>query len=283
MNFTTFNFGPQKTPLAIKIILALTIFFSLFLAIAANSFLVSFFSLNYGVFSHWHIWQIFTNLFILPSYAISAGFLFHLAFNLYLIWVLGSSIIDLKSYKNFLLVFCTSILTSSVFAAFIITYFFPSKFFFGANLLIYSLAILWLNLHKNAKLLLFFSLPFQAKWLISFIIAFNLLSLLSKHEFVYFLTYLFTIALTYVLSQLSWQTTKIMSWIKKNLSLSKPPSKKKNYYHESKIYDITTGEPILSDEEFLEAIKVRISLYGEEILTEKERTRREKILKSKNR
>jgi hypothetical protein len=51
---------------------------------------------------------------------------------------------------------------------------------------------------------------------------------------------------------------------------------------QSKIYDIKSGEPIGSDEQFMDAMLARISLYGEETLTAEEKQRMVEISKKKS-
>jgi hypothetical protein len=44
-------------------------------------------------------------------------------------------------------------------------------------------------------------------------------------------------------------------------------------YKNAKIFDIHSGEPLLSDDEFMDSLLARISKYGEEVLTPEGRKR----------
>ena len=48
-----------------------------------------------------------------------------------------------------------------------------------------------------------------------------------------------------------------------------------------KIFDFHTGVPVLDDDQFMDAMLARISLYGEEILTPEEKNRMRKISERK--
>ena len=158
----------------------------------------------------------------------------------------------------------------------------------GANIVLYSIATAWLMLHRDAKLLLFFTLPFKAKWLILGIMGFDLLFLLSHGSFIYFFTYLSSALIAYLFSLLLWNTFSPFEFLKKTeknilniLNLFKRRKKSKKY-HRSKVYDFKTGEPLLDDDEFMDAMLTRISLYGEDILTKKEKRRMKKISEKKS-
>ncbi len=52
-------------------------------------------------------------------------------------------------------------------------------------------------------------------------------------------------------------------------------------YRHSKIYDIKSGEPLLDDDQFMDAMLDQISRYGEESLTPAEKKRMKEISEKK--
>jgi len=50
----------------------------------------------------------------------------------------------------------------------------------------------------------------------------------------------------------------------------------------NKVVDFKTGQPILDDDQFMDAMLARISLYGESVLTPDEKNRMRKISERKS-
>jgi membrane associated rhomboid family serine protease len=282
MHFQRPNIGPKNTPKVIKAVIILTALFSILSATIPNMYFFKFFGLSFEGIKTGFIWQILTNLFIIPNQKISFSFVFHLVFNLYMLWVFGTAIIDLKGKNHLISIFLVTGILSSTVALFLTPFIFA-----GANILIYSFAFAWLMLHKDARLLLFFSIPVKAKWLILGVMGINLLSLLSSYSLDYFFSYLTSFALTYFYALLIWKTFSpfpfLKNFEKSVIHLLKKIFSKKNFYS-SKIFDFKTGKSKkLSDKEFLDKILEKISIHGKSSLTKRELKKLNKISKkSKN-
>ena len=136
------------------------------------------------------------------------------------------------------------------------------------------------------KLLLFFVIPVSVKWLILSFLGFTLLVSLSNTDIPSFFAYLSSSLFSYFFALIIWKTRGpfpiLEKFEKKFVFRIKKKKKKKQTFHESKIYDFKTGEPLLDDDDFLDAMLTRIDLYGEEILTKKEKKRMQEISKKKN-
>jgi membrane associated rhomboid family serine protease len=277
MNFNR-NIGPKNTPKIIKLIIILTAILSIFSATIPNMHFFKFFALSMDGVKTGFFWQLLTNLFIIPNQKISFSFVFHLVFNLYMLWVFGTAIIDLKGKKHLISLFLITGILSSTVALFLTPFIFA-----GANIPIYSFAFAWLMLHKDAKLLLFFSIPLKAKWLILGVMGINLLSLISSHSFDYFFSYLSSFTLTYFYALLIWKTFSpfsfLMKFEKNVIHLLKKIFSKKKFYS-SKIFEFKTGKrKKLSDEEFLDKMLEKISIHGKSSLTKRELKKLNKITK----
>ncbi len=285
MSFNSFQVGPTSTPRIIKVLILLTIIVSLFVATVPKDYLFNLLGLSVKGAKNGLYFQIITNLFIIPDKTISFGFVINLLFNSYLIWVFGSAIIELKGLKHFLFLSVISGILSSTVALYIMS-FSPFFVFAGSTILVYAFSMAWLMLHSDAKILLFFALPFSAKWLILGAIGLNLLSLLSQENYVYFFSYLSSAFFAYLYALLIWQKHGPLNFLKKIekklihiMQKCKIKNKKDKAFHPSKIYDINTREPILDDDAFMDAMLSRISIYGEDILTKEERKRMDEIAK----
>lgn len=288
MTFSSYSLGPGATPKLIKIILALTAFFNLLIAIIPQKYLAFLLDLSTLGIEKGFIFQTLTNLFIIENPSITFGFILHLLFNLSIIWIIGVSLIELKGMKHFIyLVFISSILSSSL-ALGLLFAFSSSSIFFGGSIIIYVIATAWLMLHSDAKILLFSTIPFKGKWLILGLMAINLISLLTEGAYLHFFVYLSAAFFAYIMALILWRVHSPFQFLK-NIELSiinflhkaERKSQQHKEFKSSKIYDFKTGEPIVDDDEFMDAMLTRISLYGEDILTKSERKRMEKISKKK--
>lgn len=287
MTFSSYRLGPSATPKLIKIILALTAFINLLIALIPHKYLGFLLGLSKQGIENGFVWQIFTNLFIIENPSITFGFVLHLIFNLSVIWIIGTSLIELKGIAHFIYLVSVSSIFSSSLALALLFAFSSSSIFFGGSIIIYVIAMGWLMLHSDAKILLFSTIPFKGKWLILGLMAINLISLLSEGAYMHFSVYLSSIFFSYMTALILWKVHSPFLFLK-NMEhtiinfLHKAESKAQHRdFKSSKIYDFKTGEPIVDDDEFMDAMLTRISLYGEEILTKSERKRMEKISKKK--
>lgn len=286
MNFSSNNLAPGYTPKIIKTLISLFVIFNLFSAIINHEYVRYFLGLSLDGIKNYYFWQIITNLFVFGNPTITFSFVFKLLFCIYTIWIFGTSITELKGTKQFMIIFSFASILSSFFALCFL-YIFPSTHvFFGGTILLYVISMQWLMIHSDAKILLFFALPFNAKWIILGGMGINLLSLLSEGFYLYFSTYLFSAISTYLLCLMIWKIHSPFSFlrkIEKNIFFYFHKTKKSSHkeFQPTKIFDFKTGQPIIDDDEFMDSMLNRISLYGEDILTKKERKRMEKISKKK--
>ena len=287
MNFSSYKVGPKSTPKLIKIILTSSAIINILIAIIPQKYPAFLLGLSLEGMKTGFFWQVLTNLLIIENPSVTFGFILHLLFNLSIIWVLGSSIIELKGIKHFIYIVSIASVFSSFLALGLMFIFSPSYIFLGGSILIYSMATAWLILHGDAKIVLFSSLPFKGTWLILGLMAINLFSLLSKGAYICFFVYIFSSVVSYFLSLLLWKVHSPFKCLKKmELSIihfaHKTSGKTMHkMFKGSKIYDFKTGEPIVDDDEFMNAMLTRISLYGEEVITKGERKRMDKISKKK--
>src|SRR5512147_2338520 len=112
MNNSQYRLGPTQTPKGLKILIFATFFTSLCVALFNNLFhpsLEELLGLSPQGIQNFYLWQLFTYLFVHPvAHGISFSFLLSLGFSLYLIWVMGSSIIQKRGILSFFLLFFSS-------------------------------------------------------------------------------------------------------------------------------------------------------------------------------
>ena len=104
--------GPSHTPKIIKYLISITAILS-FVCMAFAPFfekrsLYTIFSLSFYGITHGYFWQIITYLFVIPTLQFDFNFILHMVFNLYLLWIFGTSYIQYRSVKRFVLLYFTS-------------------------------------------------------------------------------------------------------------------------------------------------------------------------------
>lgn len=264
------SFTPTATPLPLKILLL-----SLAISAPLSPFTFPYLALSASGIDHLYLWQFLTYPFVCPF---PSGIL-HLAFNLFLIWTFGASLMERLHPKTFFLLFFGSTLLSGL-TAWLGQLTFHATPFFGSSPPLYALLTAWVILNPEAELLLFFTLPVKARNLLLGLIGLNLLIDLSRSDWIPLFAFTPAILFAYFFTILACRTRSSFrflagfeNWILRARSAKPAP--------QSKIYDIKSGQPNLSDEKFMDAMLARISLHGEESLTPEERKRMQKISEKK--
>jgi len=260
----SYRLGPAKTPRPLKILVLMTFVISLVSALFDRILPLSpqqILSLSLDGMESGFLWQLATYLFVHPlSHGLSFSFLLSLAFDLYVLWVIGTSLIERKGINSFFSLYFLSGIVSG-FAIYGMQWLTQSPIPFSGNWTsIYAVLIAWLMLYPGMELLLFLTVPVKAKWLILGTLGANLLIDFSTGDFVHTTAYLTAAFTGYFYAILFWST--------------KTESHRDQYlYPRAKVYDFKTGRAILNDNEFLEAMLTKVSLHGKESLTWKERWR----------
>ncbi len=265
--------GPNRTPKALKNLLLWTLGISLFSALFNNFFPqvlgwtspYDWLSLSRWGMNHYFFWQFFTYIFVHPFvHGVSFSFLFSLAFNLYLIWIIGASILEKRGVAAFLSLYFLSGIFVGLVLMLVQTLMGSELSFSGNTAVLYSLLITWIILNPEAQILLLVGMPLKARSLVLTVLAANLLIDLSVGDWQHVVAYLAGASFGFLYPLIAWKTKKAAPFDTRG-----------------KIYDFKTGKAILSDEEFLDAMLSKISLYGKKSLTWRERWRLRRISKRK--
>ncbi|HRW58725.1 MAG TPA: rhomboid family intramembrane serine protease [Chlamydiales bacterium] len=285
-----YQFGPKKAPSLIKTLVILTISISLLCSIFAKTipFIPFLFTLSYAGIKKLFLWQILTQLFCQNSFVFNAGFAIHLFFNSYIIWTIGSALLERKSSKSLFYLILSTGIFSSITALITMNIFNLSTIFTGNTLLLYILLIAWMILNPHARLLLFFAIPFKACNLITALLGFNLVLFLSNGQFIYFFTYLLTSIFTYLYIIFFWNEKSPFMFLnnfenslhnlrhKFSRIISRKPT---SYYQNAKIYDFKSQKPTNQDELFINAMLEKISKNGIKSLSLFERIKLKRLSK----
>jgi membrane associated rhomboid family serine protease len=275
MTFPHYRFGPHHTPRPLKYLVLGTLLISLF-AGATHRIFPHYFgwaspqqilSLSSWGIDHFFVWQFFSYLFVHPLVeGLSFSFFLSLAFDCYLLWVIGASLIERKGLNHFFSLYFFSGILSGLLVALLQKVSHSPLVFSGNGTSIYALLIAWMALFPRAEFLLFLAIPVRASWLILGILGLNLLIDLSSGDWIRVLGYGSAALLGYLYGLIFWREREASS-----------------FYARAKRYDFKTGQAILNDEEFLEAMLTKIALKGKASLTWRERWRLRCISKKRNR
>jgi len=296
-----FRLGPTSTPSIVKWTIISTLIVSFF-ALISNALFSQvlglpspqyLFSLTTWGIHKFFLWQFISYLFVQPvtKGGISIALILHVFFDIYLLWAMGSAIVQARGIKHFLgLYFGGGLFIGVVAYASLLLVGSPAPFA-GATPCIYMLLIGWVFLFPETNLSLFLLLPIRAKWLVFGLIGVNLFLDFSNGNFFYFLVTASAMIYAYLYSVLAWEMLgpfRHLHAMEKKLIYFKRMMK--NSVHQivdvevqpSKVYDFKTGKAIIHDDEFMDACLDKISSHGKSSLTARERLRMWRISKKKS-
>lgn len=293
---TTYQWGPGVTPKVISRLITWTCVITICSALLQALFdhlsiapgPQDLLGLSWHGMQQWYLWQPITYLFIQSSYqGISFFFLLTLLFSMYLIWVLGSNLVERIGAASFLRFYLFCGIASGVFCLLLMPLTGQYSFLAGPAPSILAIMLAWSMFHPETEILLFFLIPLKAKWVLAFIIAAILLTNLSQGDLVTLSLYISALVFAYLYAVMAWGaqtpfafTHHFDSYLAKKGDRLFALFSKKLFKHQpskSKIFDIKTGEAVLDDDQFIDAMLTKISRSGEKSLSKSERTRMQRI------
>jgi membrane associated rhomboid family serine protease len=205
----SYKIGPRNTPIIIKIILGFIISLSLFNALITPFFkahyITYFLGLSVDGLKNYYFWQLVTYNFLQISYGISISFIIELLFNVYLIWIIATSVLERISQIQYVIFY----ILNSVFSAFVMLAVmaigYPHFIYAGATISLYATLVAWMMLNPpDTRIFLFFAIPMKHYWLVLGLIGFNLLSNLSNNQMVNFFGCIAVSVFSYFYSVIIW-------------------------------------------------------------------------------
>lgn len=298
------QFGPEKTAPVIKYLLICTGAVSLICALLHplfNQFFgmsspLQWLSLSWNGLTQFFLWQPFTYVFIQDgaAYGISLSFLIALTFNLYLLWILGSTILEKIGNRAFLTFYFSTAVICGLITLVAMRTFGVYGYLSGPVPILLALFMIWACLYADSEILLFFVFPVKTKWILTGIILALFLVCLSHLDIVsflfygtgIFLGYLYSVTVLGLRSPFEWThyvDDRLTIWYDKIAGSIRKWRNKPQEKEKSKIFDIKTGNPVMNDDQFIDAMLSKISRSGEKSLTAGERRRMREISENKNR
>lgn len=247
-------------------------------------------SLSWYGMEHYFWWQPLTYLFVLEGTSIHVFFLLNLFFYMYILWVLGETLQERIGRAHFFTLYFISGIFAGLTAFAMMSLTGHHQTFFGPSCALLAVFVVWAMCNPNGLILLFFLLPIKIKWLLFGILgAIGIISL-SQADFVSLTFYLSAALFGYFYGLLilglegpTEHTRAFEDFVRRMQDSIKKlfHFKKKLNGKEHKIYDFSSGEPILDDEAFIDAMLTKISKHGERSLTANERRRMDQLSQKK--
>ncbi len=248
-------------------------------------------SLSSWGLSKGYYWQLITYLFAPPLTHIDFSLIIGLVFSSYFLWSVGSTLIQTKGLKDFLIIYLGGAFFAGCIAS-VFTLFYPtSSLIAGQTPALYGLLTARMILVPEMQILLFFTIPVRIKWLVTGVLASSLLIDASNGNYINFILYLSCICFGYTYALLSWQRHSPFQFLhpfEKILIafggwISRQKYKKRYYtpsFHNSqKIYDFQASKSLMEDETFLNECLAKIHKEGEKSLSLFEKWKLKKISK----
>ncbi len=260
----------------LKVLILTTLVLSLLGALIPT--LYAFLAFSWNGVQHLFLWQFITYLFVEQG-PLSFPFFLNLAFNLYLLWIFGSQLMERAHPRLFLTLYLGAGLLGAAAALAV-----PHPLLSGSTNGVYAILIAWMLLNQGSVLRLFFAFNFASQWLILALVGAALLLDLTNDDWAGALSLAVSCLYAYLFFLITWRQPGPFFFLRRfEKSLFRFLEKKKTHtpYNHSKIYDIKSGEPVLDDDQFMDAMLDRISRHGEESLTPQEKKRMREISKRK--
>lgn len=259
----------MRTPL--KTLLAATIAISLLSSLFP--ILRNLLALSSTGLSHFLFWQLFTYPFV-EKLSFSLAFLIELGFKMYLLWLFGEQLLERARPKLFFILYFGAALIGAL-----ATLPFTNFFLAGSQPPVYAIMTAWMMLNPGSQMLFFFAIPIKSHFLVAGLILASLVLDIMAGAFVDGAALTASVLFGYLFSLVVWRTIGpfpiLHPFERKVLRLLE--KKNKGTSRHSKIYDIQSGDQVLQDDAFMDAMLDKISLYGQDSLTSTEKKRMKAI------
>ena len=295
------SFGPSSTPKVVQLIIGITTLTTLILALTEGLIsyltgfpgLASFLCLSYQGVTSGFLWQPLTYFFIYPTFGsgLTLSLIITLAFQMYLLWITGSALVERLGTHAFTTLYFAAGLLSGLVAIAAMGLSGTHTVIWGVTAPLLSILIVWTMLYPDTELMLLLTFPVKAAWLIFGYLVAILLIALSHLDIVTICFYLTSTVVGYLYATMRWglqspfpathrvddKLNRCGEWLVHRWERVR--------YSSSKIVPLhpEPEDRASDDEEFLDTMLTKISKYGEDSLSWRERHRLNRISKTKDR
>jgi membrane associated rhomboid family serine protease len=232
--------------------------------------------------SHGFLWTLLTYPFTAPPIA-TLDIVLRLAFDLFFLWAFGVPLIERIDQKRFLFLFFGSTLLGGLAGALGLYLWRMPSIFTGPSPALLSLVTAWAILHaERAAHLVSFAL--RPLWIFLLLVGLNLAFDAFGKNWTHLIANAAGAFFGYAFCLISERTRSSIGFL---YPIERSVLRVLDKFHSAKrpkapkIIDFQTGEPLLNDEQFMDAMLAKITLQGEESLSQDEKKRMQKISREK--
>lgn len=252
-------------------------------------------SLSWWGISSGFIWQPFTYMFVdAKTTGLSFSYLFGLVFNMYILWMIGTSVLELIGKTSFINFYVGSGALSGIVGIIFVLITGQYVHFASSTTPLIALFTLWGMAFPEVEILLLFSVSLKTKWLVTGALAYLILGTLAELNFptLFVYTTAIFIGYGYAICVLGLQspfefTKNFDSWLCRQWFFVcrhlprwlHAPSKMSD--SKNKIIDLGTKQQHEEEERFVSAMLDKIVKEGEDALTWNEQQRLKRIYERK--
>lgn len=268
---------PSSSPTSphLKVVL-----WALFLSSCASAFFplsLPYLGLSISQLSHGYAWTLLTYPFASFPYD-GPGFLLHLGLNLLILWMFGSPLIDRVQPTRFFVLFFGSTLFAGLSVSLSLFLFHNSQIFASLSPPLLALIVSWAILHAEREVSVGHAFAIRPLWIFLLFGGITLLSDLLETRWIQLIADLSGALFGYFFCLISERTRSTLPFLFPfERAILRSLERQKGRKAQSKVVDIHTGKPMLSDEQFMDAMLARISAHGEHSLSSEERKRMQDI------
>ena len=288
MTYTTTRWGPDSTPTLIRYLLIAIASVSIFAALTAPLLeqifaipsLDRWLSLSWYGLQNYQFWRPFTYFFVESGGGggVTLSFMITLAFDLYLIWVIGSDLIENVGQPAFLRLFMTAGILSGLAGLLAMKLFGMNSVLVGPAPVLLAMFTVWTMFHPEKEIWILLLFQVKTKWLLAFVLAAILLINLSQLNWVNLVFYFTAVAVGYLYGTMGWGLSapyqKMAGIDRYFIRLA---NKLRRVPKNGKVFDFQTGAPVKGDDEFMDEMLEKIARRGPNSLSRSERARMDAI------
>lgn len=288
------NWAPYSLKMLILVTCAVSLLAGLFDNLFTRVFGImgpqEFLSLDWYGFTHFYFWQPVSYLFVHHGAGgLSLFVLLELFFHMYILWMMGSALISHVSERSFLRLYFVSGIVAALAAVLVMASTGLRAVIVGAGPAVYAVITVWALLFPEQELMLFFNWIVKGKWIAAGLIAISLIMDLSHLAFVHMTTTLAGVLSGYIYATVAWDFHSPFAWTTSFDNLLRNvghrwrqwqlgvPSQSLSTPKKAKVFDFRTGEALVDDDEFMDAMLEKVSKHGEKSLSRKEHARMRRI------
>ncbi len=202
------GWGPSDTPRVVKWVLLITLVISLLASLLNPAFLKvlaipgpqNWLELSLEGLKHGFFWQPISYLFVQRNGEEGVGFflLTSLAFDLYVLWIIGSMVQERVGSLRFLFLYLGAGAVAGL-AAIAVAFFAKQGFILaGPTPSLLALFVCWVMYYPTSEMRLFFLIPLRTKWILATVVVFICLVTLLQLDEIAFTHYAVAMAFGYV-------------------------------------------------------------------------------------